>query len=190
MRPTSGAVTSSKPPPDRLSEEREAELKEALKEIHPRLIASVTRLCRDPELAKDITQDACLAVILEYRKGTVFQKPVIVFATVVARNKLNSHYRRLRTQLEMSTDQLPDGASPWAGAASPGHDPAASLEHLELLAAVRAAIAHERQCTVWELTHVWGLTGVEIAHELGLSPSQICKDLKKAEAKAKRIAPL
>lgn len=187
----SGATTTSAvPPPKRLSEELEGLIEAELKEVHPRLLRAVRRLTRDAVLAEDITQEACIAVILEFRKGTVFEQPVIVFATVVARNKLTSHYKRLRTRYEDPTAELPEGI-PWPGRpGSPAADRlTASLEFLELLAAVKAAIGHERPYTIWELTHVWGLSGVEIAAHLGVSPATVSKDLKKATRLALRIGP-
>jgi RNA polymerase sigma factor (sigma-70 family) len=183
----SGATTSAVPSPKRLSEELEGLIEAELKEVHPRLLRAVRRLTRNAALAEDITQEACIAVILEYRKGTVFEQPVIVFATVVARNKLKSHYKRLGTQNEDPTAELPEGA-PWP-ARPAAHHLTASLEFLELLAAVKAAIGHERQYTIWELTHVWGLSGIEIAAHLNVSPATVSKDLKKATQAALGIGP-
>ncbi|MFE4631407.1 sigma factor, partial [Streptomyces mirabilis] len=64
------------------------------------LLTVVMRMTRDYHLAHDVTQEACLAVIQEFRGGTVFRKPVIVYATVVARNKFLSELGRMRAQLE------------------------------------------------------------------------------------------
>ncbi|MGG7569738.1 RNA polymerase sigma factor [Streptomyces sirii] len=166
-------------PPPRLSKDREEELKEALQTIEPRLIASVTRITHDYHLAQDITQEVCLAVFQEFRKGTKFEKPVIVFATVVARNKINSHYRRKHACLEQSYGDLPEDSRLL------GMDPTAGLEYLELLESVKAAIADERQAAVWELKHVWGLKGTEIAELLEISSATVSRELAEAEAKAR-----
>jgi RNA polymerase sigma factor (sigma-70 family) len=183
----SGAA-GAMPPPEGLSKDTEAKIAEELRVVRPRLLKSIRRLTRDPELAEDLTQEACIAVILEFRKGTVFEQPVIVFATVVARHKFYSHLRRFRTQREHPSDDLEVlGGRPWPYSGD-DDSPSASLEYMELLAAVSAAVDHDRQYTVWELTHAWGLRGVEIAAALDISPATVCKDLKKAEAKARKIS--
>lgn len=186
MATNSGGAGPTRPR-DRLSREQEAKLSEVLKEVHPRLLTVVMRMTRDYHLAHDVTQEACLAVIQEFRRGTVFRKPVIVFATVVARNKFLSELGRMRAQLERPSDELPEGGRPWPDTTAP-HDITAGLEYLELLAAVKAAIRDERQATVWELTHVWGLKGIEIAALLKVSSATVSRDLEKAETKAKRIS--
>ncbi|GAA0480884.1 RNA polymerase sigma factor [Streptomyces stramineus] len=178
MRQLSGRGSGSEEPVRKLSKQRETELMEALRTIEPRLIASVTRITRDYHLAQDITQEVCIAVFREFRKGTTFDKPVIVFATAVARNKVRDHYRK-RASNETPFGDLPD-APPLFGA-----DPVAGLEYLELLEAVKAAIADERQAAVWELKHVWGLKGTEIGDLLGISSATVSRELAEGEAKAK-----
>ncbi|MFF2468519.1 RNA polymerase sigma factor [Streptomyces mirabilis] len=93
MATNSGGAGPARPR-DRLSREQEAKLSEVLKEVHPRLLTVVMRMTRDYHLAHDVTQETCLAVIQEFRRGTVFRKPVIVYATVVARNKFLSELGR------------------------------------------------------------------------------------------------
>ncbi|MFF9786379.1 sigma-70 family RNA polymerase sigma factor [Streptomyces nigrescens] len=157
-----------------------------LEEIHPRLVKSVTRMTRDPYLAEDITQETCIVLIKELRKGTVFKKPVIVYATVVARRKVYSYWGLMRTRLERQTGDFLEEWDPCTSFA-PEEDPTAGLEYLELLAAVRAAVGDEQQMTIWEMHHVWGLKGCEIAELLNISQAQVSRKLKKAEDKAKRM---
>ncbi|MFE3411626.1 RNA polymerase sigma factor [Streptomyces mirabilis] len=114
MATNSGGAGPARPR-DRLSREQEAKLSEVLKEVHPRLLTVVMRMTRDYHLAHDVTQEACLAVIQEFRRGTVFRKPVIVYATVVARNKFLSELGRMRAQLERPSDELPEGGQAVAG---------------------------------------------------------------------------
>ncbi|MEU5301040.1 ECF-type sigma factor [Streptomyces noursei] len=59
---------------------------------------------------------------------------------------------------------------------------AVGLEYLELLESVKTAIADERQAAVWELTHVWGLKGIEIAELLEISSATVSRELAAAEA--------
>ncbi|MGW7364038.1 RNA polymerase sigma factor [Streptomyces sp. NPDC054841] len=167
-------------PRDRLSPALEAQLYEALREIRPRVLRAVTRMTRDYHLAEDITQETCLAVFMEFKKGTVFQKPVIVFAMVVARNKVYSHFSLMRTRMEQPSGEFADST---AGMLC---DRADGLVYLELLAAVRAAIRDERQAKIWELKHVWGLKGTEIAAHFDISSATVTRELQRAEAKAKR----
>ncbi|BDM71192.1 hypothetical protein HEK616_46790 [Streptomyces nigrescens] len=178
MRQLSGGGSDSAESPRRLSKEREAELMEALRTVEPRLIASVTRVTHDYHLAQDITQEVCIAIFQEFRKGTRFEKPVLVFATVVARNKLRDHWRKSSSG-ERPYDEPPEHGRRF------GPDPVAGLEYLELLESVKAAIADERQAAVWELTHVWGLKGTEIAQLLEISSATVSRQLAAAEAKAK-----
>ncbi|MCE4941859.1 sigma-70 family RNA polymerase sigma factor [Streptomyces albulus] len=180
MRQLSGGGDDSGEAHRRLSKAREAALMEdALRVIEPRLISSVTRVTRDYHLAQDITQETCIAVLQEFRRGTKFEKPIIVFATVVARNKLRDHWRKASSS-ERLYDEPPEHARQLASA------PAAGLEYLELLESVKTAISHERQAAVWELTHVWGLKGVEIAELLEVSSATVSRELAAAETKAKR----
>ncbi|MFE6686377.1 RNA polymerase sigma factor [Streptomyces sp. NPDC057743] len=180
MRQLSGDGDGSGEAQCPLSKEREAELMaEALRAIEPRLISSITRVTHDYHLAQDITQETCIAVLQEFRRGTKFQKPIIVFATVVARNKLRDHWRKASSG-ERLYDEPPEGARQFATGLSAG------LEYLELLEAVKTAIADERQSAVWELTHVWGLKGIEIAAQLEISSATVSRELAAAEAKAKR----
>ncbi|SHL46052.1 RNA polymerase sigma factor [Streptomyces yunnanensis] len=180
MRQLSGGGDDSGEAHRRLSKVREAELmEEALRTIEPRLISSVTRITRDYHLAQDITQETCIAVLQEFRRGTKFEKPVIVFATVVARNKLRDHWRKASSG-ERLYDEPPEHARQLGAGATVG------LEYLELLESVKTAIANERQAAVWELTHVWGLKGVEIAELLEISSATVSRELAAAEAKARR----
>ncbi|KPC61512.1 RNA polymerase sigma factor [Streptomyces chattanoogensis] len=162
----------------KLSKEREAALKEALSSVVPRLISSVTRVTHDYHLAEDITQEVCIAVFQEFRKGTKFNKPVIVFATAVARNKLRDYWRKSSSG-ERPYDEPPEHARQFSSS------PVAGLEYLELLESVKAAIANERQAAVWELTHIWGLMGLEIAELLEISSATVSRELAAAEKKAK-----
>jgi RNA polymerase sigma factor (sigma-70 family) len=102
-----------------------------------------------------------------------------VFATTVARNKLRDHWRK-SSSTERPYDEPPEQPAQFAPA------PVAGLEYLELLESVKAAIADERQAAVWELTHIWGLKGIEIAALLEISSATVSRDLAAAETKAKR----
>ncbi|MYT29147.1 MULTISPECIES: sigma-70 family RNA polymerase sigma factor [unclassified Streptomyces] len=179
MRQLSGGGDDSGEAHRRLSKEREdALMEDALRTVVPRLISSVTRVTRDYHLAQDITQETCIAILQAFRRGTEFDKPVIVFATVVARNKLRDHWRKASSG-ERLYDEPPEHARKF------GPEPTIALEYLELLESVKTAIVDERQAAVWELTHVWGLKGIEIAELLEISSATVSRELAAAEAKAR-----
>ncbi|MCT9141798.1 sigma-70 family RNA polymerase sigma factor [Streptomyces violarus] len=157
-----------------------------LEEVHPRLVASITRMTRDPYLAEEIAQETCIVLIKEFRKGTDFKKPVIVYATVVARRRVYSYWGLMRTRYERSTGDLLEDWNPCTSFPAE-EDPTAGLRYLELLAAVRAAVGDEQQMKIWEMRHVWGLMGREIAELLNISQVQVSRNLKKAEGKAKCV---
>lgn len=171
--------------PNRLSPDLEAELERLLREIRPSLVRTVFRISRDHCLAEDMAQEGCIAVIQAFRSGENFRNP-LAYATTATRNALNSYFRLLRTKMEKPTEEFPEFASPWPRSRDE-YNPAASLEYLEMLAAVEKAIGNDRQFFVWEHTHVWGFTGVEIAEELSISTATVSKDLTKATKKASKI---
>src|SRR5258705_10002348 len=67
--------------------------------FHPRIVAMAVVRLRDPEAAREIAQEALLAVLVALREGKLREPeklPAFVSGTV--RNLANNHFRSLREQ--------------------------------------------------------------------------------------------
>ncbi|WP_395296630.1 RNA polymerase sigma factor [Kitasatospora hibisci] len=169
----------------------EAQLKELIRQLLPRLVTSLREMTPDEQVAENVAARACMVVINEVRKGTVFHRPVIAYATTVARRMAIDHWRSAAVRREEPVAEVPEG-SRHATARDPDPDaanPGARLEFEELMRIVRKAIDDERQARIWELHHIWLWKGSEIAEALRISPSTVSRELKRADEKA-RAAPI
>ncbi|MFF1907665.1 RNA polymerase sigma factor [Kitasatospora sp. NPDC058218] len=169
----------------------EARLKELVRELQPRLVTSLREITPDEQVAENIAARTCMVVINEVRKGTVFHKPVIAYATTVARRMAIDHWRSAAVRREEPVAVVPEG-SRHAAAREPDPDaanPGARLEFEELLLIVRKEIGDDRRARIWELRHIWLWTGAEIAEALRISASTVSRELRRADEKA-RGAPI
>ncbi|MBV2156459.1 RNA polymerase sigma factor [Kitasatospora sp. SUK 42] len=167
----------------------EAHLEELVRDLLPRLVTSLREMTHDEQTAENIAARTCMVVINEVRKGTVFHRPVIAYATTVARRMAIDHWRSAAARREEPVAEIPEGSRP-ATARDPGpDDPGARLEFEELLRIVHKAIGDQRQARIWELHHIWLWKGTEIAETLGISASTVSRELKRANERA-RTAPV
>ncbi|MER5355026.1 sigma-70 family RNA polymerase sigma factor [Kitasatospora sp. NPDC002551] len=167
----------------------EAQLEELVRDLLPRLVTSLREMTHDEQTAESIAAKACMVVINEVRKGTVFHRPVIAYATTVARRMAIDHWRSAPVRREEPVAEIPEGSRP-ATAGDPGdNQPGARLEFEELLRIVHKAIGDQRQARIWELHHIWLWKGAEIAETLGISASTVSRELKRANERA-RTAPI
>jgi len=179
---------------DRVRRGDSAAEEELSRYFYPRILAmSMVRL-RDPEAAREIAQDALLAVVVALREGKVREPEKLPgFVSGTARNLVNNHFRGLRDQPK--TVEL-DPETP-------------SRQNLEIEAElaeqrqrVRTAIESiaPRDRTILLLTLVDGMNPREIASRVGLSLEnvrtrkmrairQVTDELRRLSRKA-RGAPL
>jgi RNA polymerase sigma-70 factor, ECF subfamily len=67
--------------------------------FHPRIVAMAVVRLRDPEAAREIAQDALLAVLVALREGKLREPEKLpAFVSGTARNLVNNHFRSLHEQ--------------------------------------------------------------------------------------------
>lgn len=131
----------------------------------PRVRAMALARTRDHDLARDLTQEALVALVQAFRKGQVRDhEKVAGFVAGVARNVINNYRRRrLRhpeSQLDEHTPEVP---------APPSIDDADAAERRRLMAEALAELGPgDREVLL--LTLVEGLKPGQIARRIGVSP--------------------
>jgi RNA polymerase sigma-70 factor, ECF subfamily len=135
---------------------------ELVEHFAPRVRAMALVRTRDPDLAKDLTQETLLAVLQAFRKGQVRDRDRVAgFVCGVARNVINNYKRR---SLKHPEDQLDEDAAIPAPAASDHED----VERRQLMARALATLSTtDRQVLL--LTLVDGLKPGQIAQKIGVS---------------------
>lgn len=133
----------------------------------PRVRAMALARTRNPDLARDLTQEALLAVLQSARKDQI-RDPERVFAFVagVARNVINNQRRRLARHPEVSIDEnseLP------ALRADDDHE---SAERQRVINGALAELGPADR-EVLLLTLVEGMKPGEIAEKTGLTPDVV-----------------
>jgi len=133
----------------------------------PRVRAMALARTRDPDLARDLTQESLLAILQAARKGQVRDLDrVAAFVAGVARNIINNHRRRSARHPEVSIDD--EGAID-ALVAADDHE---SGERQRQVAGAMAELGDaDRQ--VLTLTLIDGLKPGEIAEQTGLTPDVV-----------------
>jgi RNA polymerase sigma-70 factor (ECF subfamily) len=134
---------------------------ELLQHFAPRVRAIALARTRDPDLAKDLTQEALVAVLQAARKGQIRDHSRVgPFVCSVARNVINNYRRRSLKHAESPLDEeMPSLAI------EDDHDGA---ERRRLLAGALATLSpSDRQ--VLRMTLVEGLKPGEIAERIGAS---------------------
>lgn len=72
---------------------------ELSRHFYPRIVAMALVRLRDPEAAREIAQDAVLAVLVALREGKLREPEKLPgFVSGTARNLVNNHFRTLREQ--------------------------------------------------------------------------------------------
>jgi RNA polymerase sigma-70 factor (ECF subfamily) len=131
-----------------------------------RVLAMMLSRVRDPEAARDLTQEVMMAVVLALRKGQIRDgKKLAAFVYGTARNFVKGHYR------SMPPETLP--LSPDLATADAG-DILENLHYATLLSRILSSLdAMDRR--ILSLIFVEGLKPGEIARRLGL-----CSDVVRA----------
>jgi RNA polymerase sigma-70 factor (ECF subfamily) len=139
---------------------------------------------RDPEAARDVTQEVMLAVVRALRNGTLREGERLAgFIYGTARNLINNY---LRSRSRRREDPI-DAAGDLPAATEPGHD-------TERSAFVRRALdALDRtDRAILSLTLVEGLKPGEIAARLGLTPEVVrarkSRAIKKITERVKSVS--
>ena len=141
---------------------------------------------RDRELARDLTQEVMLAVVLALRNGHLREaERLAAFVYGTARNVINNY---LRTRSRMPRI---DSLDVELEAAAPRPDP---MEQSERAGLVRRALgildSTDRKILLWTLTE--GLKPAEIATRLGLTSEVVrarkSRALKKTVERMKRLS--
>jgi RNA polymerase sigma factor (sigma-70 family) len=132
------------------------------------------------ETARDLTQDAMLAVLCALRKGKLHEEEKLApFILGTTRNLIQSHFRRVsrRGLEEPIADSLPE----------PGwEDPELAADRASLMRqAIRALDQGSSRALLRTL--VDGLTPAEIAHQLGLSSEVVRQRKSRALKKVKEF---
>ena len=136
---------------------------ELVEHFAPRVRAMALVRTRDPDLAKDLTQETLLAVLQAFRKGQVRDRDRVAgFVCGVARNVINNHKRRSlkhpETPLDEETRRLPRRQE------ADDDDP----ERRRLMARALGTLSPtDRQVLL--LTLVEGLKPGQIAQKIGVS---------------------
>ena len=132
----------------------------------PRVRAMAVARTRNPDLARDLTQETLMAVLKAARKGQVKDPDrVAAFVHGVARNLINNHLRRRRDHPEAQLDEDEHGEV--AGLVAVGEDHVAEERTRMLRRALETLSAPDRQVLL--LTLVEGLKPGEIATRMGVS---------------------
>ncbi|SRR5713226_4350450 len=135
--------------------------------FHPRIVAMAVVRLRDSEAAREIAQEALLAVLVALREGKLREPEKLpAFVSGTARNLVNNHFRSLREQ-------------PKPVALDPETPSAVNLETEAELAeqrrTVRGALERidPRDRVILLLTLVEGMNPREIAPRVGLSTENV-----------------
>jgi RNA polymerase sigma factor (sigma-70 family) len=177
------------PPTETVSPEVLERLEAIMKEVHPILGRALSRAVDDTHLIEDILQEVDVALFKHIASGQPFLRPPVVWASVVAMNRLRSELRRSRSKREVPVDEHDDRCEPVHGPPNQRDPTAAEFIYQELLDEVEAAIGNDRQFKIWQLSIIWGLSGVAIAESFGISQATVSRELTAAIAKAAQIDP-
>ena len=141
-----------------------------IEHVAPRIRAMALARTRNADLARDLTQESLIAVLVAARKGQIRDLDrVTAFVCGVARNVINNHRRRtFKLQESPLEDELLQSGLP----ALISEDDHEESERKRLMTRALAALGpSDRQVLL--LTLVQGLKPGEIAAQTGLSPDVV-----------------
>jgi RNA polymerase sigma factor (sigma-70 family) len=152
---------------DRVREGDSSAEEELSMHSHPRIMAMAVVRLRDPEVAREIAQDALLAILMALRSGKLREAEKLPgFVSGTARNLINNHFRSQRGQPDpMALD--PNTPSPV--------NLTTESELVEQRRIVREALGRidARDRTILLLTLLEGMNPREIAPRVGLSVENV-----------------
>ena len=133
----------------------------------PRVRAMAIARTRNPDLARDLTQESLIAILQAARKGQIRDLDrVAAFASGVARNIINNQRRRTARHPEVSIE---DDAAAEALMSLDDHE---SSERQRIVIGAMAELGSADR-EVLTLTLVGGLKPGEIAEKTGLTPDVV-----------------
>jgi RNA polymerase sigma-70 factor (ECF subfamily) len=144
--------------------------KTLIEHFAPRVRAMALARTRDADLARDLTQESLIAVLLAARKGQIRELDRVAgFVCGVARNIINNHHRRtVKLQETPLEDELIQSGLPGLIAEDDHED----ADRKRVMAKALSALGpSDRQVLL--LTLVQGLKPGEIAARTGLSPDVV-----------------
>jgi RNA polymerase sigma factor (sigma-70 family) len=171
------APEASTPPAKRIVVLDPAAEDQVARAFGPHIFVMALARTRDPDAARDLSQNALLEILLALRKGQLRDPQKLPgFVCGTARNVIN-YYLRARSQAPRSE---PLGADIPGSNGAQVHD----LEKAERLALVRRAVARleSRDQQILRMTLVEGWEPAEIAARLGLS-SEVVRQRKSRAVK-------
>jgi RNA polymerase sigma-70 factor, ECF subfamily len=152
---------------DRVREGDSSAEEELSMHFHPRILAMAVVRLRDPEAAREIAQEALLAVLIALRLGKLREPEKLpAFVSGTARNLVNNHFRSLREQPN------PVALDPETPSSV---DLAMETELLEQRRLVRDVLGRmdARDRIILLMTLVEGMNPREIAPRVGLSAENV-----------------
>ena len=166
--------------------EREAEFERLVLPLESRMMRTVWRVTRDPELAEDALQEALLTAwrkLPDVGRHPNPQALVLRFCLDAAMDQLRRHHRRRRSWTSLEGDGTADeGPSPERAAAA--------TEEAGLVLAALAKLG-ERQATAMLLRAVHELPYSAVAEALGCGEATARVHVQRAREKLRRrLAPL
>jgi RNA polymerase sigma-70 factor (ECF subfamily) len=144
--------------------------KTLVEHVAPRVRAMALARTRDADLARDLTQESLIAVLIAARKGQIRDLDrVAAFVCGVARNIINNHRRRTFKLQESPLEEelLQSGLPGWR--AEDDHEE--TDRKRQMTRAIAALGPSDREVLL--LTLVQGLKPGEIAAKTGLSPDVV-----------------
>jgi RNA polymerase sigma-70 factor (ECF subfamily) len=183
--PVLGEVADVERGPSQLAEriqagERLAE-DELARVFHTPVLVMMRSRTRDPEMARDLTQETLLAVLQALRAGHLREsEKLAAYVQGTSRNILNHFYRSRRRMFVPLSAEMAVG------------DSVVDLEKAERTRVVAGALGSLSPLDrhIVHLTMVEGLTPVEIAARVGLSSEAVrCRKCRALKRMAERIRP-
>jgi RNA polymerase sigma-70 factor (ECF subfamily) len=141
----------------------------------PRLVGQIDALVGSRQEAQDVVQEACLRAWLRWDRLGDYENPEVWVRTVAWRLAV-SRRRRVLSHLRAWQRRV---------AGEDGHEPALEPDALALRAALQKIPAVQRQAIV--LHHLCGLSVVEVADEVDVSPNTIKTRLARGRATLARL---
>jgi RNA polymerase sigma-70 factor (ECF subfamily) len=153
-----------------------------LAEVRPRVLRYCLARLSSRELAEDVTQEVCIAVLSALPRYRDQGRPFVAFALGIASHKVADAYRAAGRRRTVSDDVLPDRADP-----APGPEELAMRSADVLLAQRLLERLPEQQREVLLMRVAGGLSAEETASALSMTPGAVRVAQHRALAKLRGV---